>query len=107
MKKILAGFYEAERAYAEAYERGDKKNALKLGGEFVAYVEKFQKELTISDEYMKGMKEALSKLQQSTKKAADREFELEAVRRKRKLHEQEYHRLLLEQTPEGKKRTKH
>ena len=107
MKKILADFFDLTDRYEAAFERTDRKNAFKLGKEIVIYIAKFQKELGISDEYLKGMKNSLDKLEETTKKAEISKAEAEEASRKARKSEQEYYKFLLEQTPEGRKRTKH
>lgn len=106
-KKIFADFFDLTERYEDAFERTDRKNALKLGKEIVAYIEKFQKTLGISDDYLNGMKNSLENLEKTTEKAEIAEAKAKESSRAARESEQAYYKLLLEQTPKGKERTKH
>jgi hypothetical protein len=106
-KKIFEDFFDLTDRYEAAFERTDRKNALKLGKEIVVYIEKFQKVLGISDEYLNGMKNSLENLEKNTKISEIAEAEAKEASRAARKSEQKYYKLLLEQTPKGKERTKH
>ncbi|MCD9188730.1 MAG: hypothetical protein LUM44_20090 [Pyrinomonadaceae bacterium] len=101
MKKILAGFYELCHKYEEAYENGNRRTAMFYAEQFINYCFKFQKELKISDEYMKDWKEHFERHKAEVRKEQLLEENLIAIRAHKKRLFQEDHELVLKYDAKG------